>query len=214
MSLVEQFLTISLFHFLAIAAPGPDYMLVIRNTIRGGEKAGIATAMGLGLGVLTHVALVMLGISALLTNSDIYLWFQLFSSMIITLIGFSILASYYRSQPSSIQEAQMVGQSEIYISKKLAFSQAYITNISNPKVILFFITLFSQIVSHNSPTWFRVLCGLEIAFATTLFYSIVACLLAKGSSSNRLNKILKKSEPILGCGLLLLGFYSFVGSFL
>jgi len=62
----SEFLGIVLIHFLAVISPGPDFAVVIRQSVRHGLRVGIWTALGIGAGISIHVLYTLVGISALL----------------------------------------------------------------------------------------------------------------------------------------------------
>ena len=62
----SEFLGIVLIHFLAVISPGPDFAVVIRQSVRHGRRVGIWTALGIGAGISIHVLYTLVGISALL----------------------------------------------------------------------------------------------------------------------------------------------------
>ena len=51
-----EFLTIASVHFLAVASPGPDFAVVLKQSIQFGRRAAIVTSIGLGFGILIHVS--------------------------------------------------------------------------------------------------------------------------------------------------------------
>ncbi len=57
-----EFLTVALVHLLAVASPGPDFAIVLRESVSNGRHAGIWTALGVGSGILLHVGYCLLGI--------------------------------------------------------------------------------------------------------------------------------------------------------
>ena len=56
-----EFLTVALIHLLAVASPGPDFAIVVRESVAHGRRAGTWTAVGVGTGIFVHVAYSLLG---------------------------------------------------------------------------------------------------------------------------------------------------------
>lgn len=73
-----EFLTVALVHLLAVASPGPDFAVVIRESVAHGRRAGTWTALGVGCGIFLHVAYSLLGIGLVLSQSvllfDVLKW--------------------------------------------------------------------------------------------------------------------------------------------
>jgi threonine/homoserine/homoserine lactone efflux protein len=61
-----EFLTIASVHLLAVASPGPDFAIVLKHSISYGRRAAIVTSIGVGVGILIHVAYSLLGIGILI----------------------------------------------------------------------------------------------------------------------------------------------------
>jgi threonine/homoserine/homoserine lactone efflux protein len=66
---MSAFLTVAVIHLLAVMSPGPDFILVTKNTLTLSKRSGIYTAMGLGFGILVHTAYSLLGIGLVISKS-------------------------------------------------------------------------------------------------------------------------------------------------
>src|SRR4051794_31688078 len=66
---LAEFLTVALVHLLAVASPGPDFAVVLRESVTRGRPAGIFTALGVGSGIVLHVSYSLLGIGLLISQS-------------------------------------------------------------------------------------------------------------------------------------------------
>ena len=64
-----EFMTIAAVHLLAVASPGPDFAIVMKHSISYGRRAAILTSIGIGLGILIHVAYSLLGIGILIKTT-------------------------------------------------------------------------------------------------------------------------------------------------
>ena len=84
-----EFLALAAVHFLAVVAPGPDFAITVRQSVRHGRAVGMVTALGIGLGISLHVGYTLLGVGALLHT---YPWLLsltsvLFAILLIGLVG-------------------------------------------------------------------------------------------------------------------------------
>lgn len=61
-----EFIALAVIHFLAVMAPGPDFAVTTRQSVRHGRSAGIGTAIGIGAGISVHVIYTLLGVGALM----------------------------------------------------------------------------------------------------------------------------------------------------
>ena len=66
---VAEFLTVALIHLLAVASPGPDFAVVVRESVTHGHRAGTWTALGVGSAIFLHVGYSLLGIGLIVSQS-------------------------------------------------------------------------------------------------------------------------------------------------
>ncbi|MFM2477575.1 LysE family translocator [Celerinatantimonas sp. MCCC 1A17872] len=150
MSQAHVLITLALVHFVALLSPGPDFALVVQNASRYGRERGIYIALGLSLGILTHALLSITGISLLVSQH--YYWFS-----IIELLGGSYLLYLGLSALKGLFN-QNVSDDSAHLDKALqlenhgqALSKGYLTNILNPKALVFFISLVSTLIPVDFP---------------------------------------------------------------
>ncbi|MTI12263.1 LysE family translocator [Sansalvadorimonas verongulae] len=122
---------------LGACSPGPSLALVINNTVKGGKKGGVNTAVGHGFGVAFYALLTVMGLGVVIVNHPI-----LFAS--IQYLGAAFLlykaVVILRSVPN-----QQAGESD---EKKQfeGFVGGFLVAVLNPKIVLFFLALFSQFI--------------------------------------------------------------------
>ncbi|MEH6404749.1 MAG: LysE family translocator [Sneathiella sp.] len=122
--------------------PGPDMLFTAANGMHGGAKAGVASAVGVGLGGLVHAGLAAIGVSALIATSDLAFDILRFSgAAYLVWIGFKTIKG---------GQDKLNNPSALRLSYKSLLMRGFITNIFNPKVILFFIAFIPQFVNPAS----------------------------------------------------------------
>lgn len=135
-----DFLGFTLTAAAIVASPGPDTMLILRNSFIGGRRVGLYTVAGVQLGLLGHTLMAVLGLAALLAASPI-------AFKIIAICGAIYLAwlgvQTLRSGIISGDPAQDRG---LKVTAAGAVRDATLTNLLNPKVILLFLALMPQFV--------------------------------------------------------------------
>jgi RhtB (resistance to homoserine/threonine) family protein len=167
--LLSEFLLLATVHLFAVASPGADFAVVLRNTLRSGKSIGLYTAFGVGLGILVHVAYTLLGVAFLLARSE-------FLFGLIKWAGAAyLLWLAYLSFQSRKQSAHQIKQTKgIQQTGFQAIKQGFIVNVLNPKVTLFFVALFTNIVSPDTPLLIQIGYGLWLSLYTMIWFSIVA----------------------------------------
>ncbi len=157
---------------VALASPGPDFVMAVRNSVMGSRRAGIFTAIGFGLGVAIHVAYCLAGLALVISQSvmvfNIVKWI---GAAYLFYVGWQALKSKgYRPPEEGVMEKPAMTALQ-------ALRSGFVTNLFNPKATLFFLALFTQILSPDIEMMAKVVYGLTCIFMTMLWFSIVATVL-------------------------------------
>lgn len=174
-----EFLALATIHFLAVVAPGPDFAVTIRQSVRFGRGVGICTALGIGAGISVHVLYTLLGVGALMHTTPWLLTVaKVIGGVYILYLGVSLL----RSQPKSALEGDKEADQPV-VEQTLwkAFTTGFLTNATNPKATLFFLAIFTTLISATTPLNVQALYGVWMCFVNALWFVIVALFF----SSNR-----------------------------
>lgn len=169
-----EFLTVALIHLLAVASPGPDFAVVVRESVTHGRRAGTWTAFGVGTAIFLHVGYSLLGIG-LIVSQSIMLFNALkwLAAAYLIYIGFKAL----RAKPGADGEALQV--STVERTPRAAFVAGFMTNGLNPKATLFFLSLFTVVINPHTPLLVQAGYGVYLAIATGLWFCLVAMLFSQ-----------------------------------
>ncbi|MDM7860820.1 LysE family translocator [Alteromonas sp. ASW11-36] len=173
-----EFLTIAAVHFVAVISPGPDFAIVVKNSVRYGRTIAYATSIGIGVGILLHVAYSLLGISLLIkTTPWLYTLFSYVAGAYLLFLAWGAI----RAQPpqdghgEGITAVNQGGKASI--SWIRAFWIGFLTNGLNPKATLFFMSVFTAVISIETPLSVQIGYGIYLAFATGLWFCTLSYLL-------------------------------------
>lgn len=171
-SQIALFLITSL---IVILAPGQDLVLVMSRGIAQGSKAGIATAAGVSVGLIGHTLLATFGLGAILLASDI-----VFST--IKYIGAAYLIYLGWKLFTSKTSLGTTDQGRVN-SLPSCFATGAFSNISNPKITIFYFAYLPQFVpaGQESPVLLLVL-GTTFAFLTFLVKAPIGYMAGRSSS--------------------------------
>ncbi|MFT2090873.1 LysE family transporter [Paraglaciecola sp. 2405UD69-4] len=170
-----EFLTIASVHILAVASPGPDFAVVLKHSIRYGRRLALITSVGVGVGILVHVAYSLLGIGLLIkANPDLFKLISYVAAAYLFYIGFGAI----RSKAPSNQTTTDSLATSVVISDKKAFMIGFLTNGLNPKATLFFLSIFAVVVSADTPNLVKLGYGLYLALATSLWFCFLSIILS------------------------------------
>jgi RhtB (resistance to homoserine/threonine) family protein len=182
---------------LAVISPGPDFAMVTRNSLMLTRRAGVLTALGIGLGVTVHVSYTLLGIGLLISRS---LWLfhsiKLVGAVYLVYLGIKML----RAQPAQ-QQALATAAS---LSDWDALRTGFLTNVLNPKTTIFIVSLFMQAVRPDTPLPIQIGYGAFIALAHMAWFSLVALCFSADTVRARLLAARRRIDQTFGC--LLVGF--------
>nr|WP_269061379.1 LysE family transporter [Stutzerimonas kunmingensis] len=171
-----EFMTVALVHLPAVASPGPDFAVVVRESVTQGRRVGSWTALGVGCGIFVHVAYSLLGIGLIVSQSIVlFNLFKWLAAGYLLYLGWRAL----RARPMSLDTADEVGTTSDR-SPWQAFVVGFVTNGLNPKATLFFLSLFTVVISADTPLWVQAGYGVYLAGATALWFLLVAWLFSRG----------------------------------
>jgi RhtB (resistance to homoserine/threonine) family protein len=173
-----EFSKIALAHALAVMSPGPDFAMVLRQSLTHGRRTAVWTSIGIGSAISLHVTYTLLGVGLLLKSS--VLAFTLLKYAGAAYLGW-IGVQALRSQPHAATGALdgSVVPAKAVPTDGAAWGTGFLTNALNPKVALFFIALFPLVISPQTPKLIQAGYGLWMALSTMAWFSFVAVLLTR-----------------------------------
>ena len=171
-----EFSKVGLAHLLAVASPGPDFAIVLRQSLVHGRRTAIWTSGGIGTAVLLHTTYSVLGLGLLVSQSR--LWFEVVrwaGAAFLAWLGLRALLTRRRSG-----NFEAGGNLEAPRNHS-AFVAGFLTNALNPKATLFFIALFSVVIDPATPRLIQVGYGVWMALATAGWFTLVSLLFTRES---------------------------------
>ncbi|TDQ04618.1 threonine/homoserine/homoserine lactone efflux protein [Labedaea rhizosphaerae] len=177
--------------------PGPGTALVLRQAVRGGRKAALATVIGMELGVLVWALAAAFGVSVLLTASEIaYTTLRIIGVIVLVWIGIRSLLHARRPDTGPAQAP----------STAQGVRAGLLVNVANPKLGVFAVSFLPQFVApgpgHQSTL---VVLALLWVVVDTLWYLVVVVLLDRISRFLQRAKVRKRLEQVSGTVLIGLG---------
>lgn len=184
-----------------IVTPGQDMIYVVTRSLAQGRAAGVLSAAGVCTGILVHTAVVALGIGALLQASEaLFLALKLAGAAYLAYLGLRLLLQ--RDTPALRDGAGMP------LPALKVFAQGVLSNVTNPKVVVFFLAFLPQFVTASDPHPTRHLVFLGVLYAAMGFVVKASVGLVAGSLSERVlrsNVALAWMNRVSGTILVALG---------
>ncbi|MDL5592203.1 LysE family transporter [Bacillus subtilis] len=176
---MSEWIVVITITLLACISPGPDFALVSRNGLLLSRRAGVLTAMGIGLGVLVHVGYTLLGLGLVLQQSPwLFNALKLAGAAYLVYLGINML----RSTP----DVQQPDAASPALSDLAALRSGFLTNALNPKTSIFIVSLFMGVVRPDTGLPVQMAYGLFIAGAHVLWFSLVALCFSAGRVREKL----------------------------
>ena len=195
--MTPEFLTISFIIMLAAISPGPDFAMVVKNSLVRNRQCGIFTALGVSCSLLIHSGYCILGLAIIISQSLL-----LFS--VIKYIGAAYLIYIgAKSLLAKQSDMQVNGHTANHtMNAYQSFMQGLLCNLLNPKAIMFILAFFTLIISPTSSWKEQFGFGIEIAFIHFIWFSWLALMVTHQRVRSRLNKIQHYIVKVMGVALI------------
>lgn len=141
--MLDQVLIVVSLSVLIIVSPGPDMVIVMRNTLTGGRSAGFLTSLGVLTGNLVHVSYCVLGIGWLISESIVaFTVLKYAAAAYLVYLGISS----FRASRLSLTDAAR----KTLTSDRTWYMQGFVNNILNPKGTLFYLGVFTMVITPDT----------------------------------------------------------------
>ena len=162
--------------FLLNVTPGPDTAYIVGRSVSQGRAAGLLSALGVSAGCCVHVLAVAFGLTALLAASTVaFTVIKVVGAAYLIYLGGRMLLTPPERDDAPVEEAETPAAKRPRPFKSL-FMQGFLTNVLNPKVVLFFLSFFPQFVdphaSHKALAFLAL--GAVFIVMSTIWNSLVA----------------------------------------
>ncbi|MET3614443.1 RhtB (resistance to homoserine/threonine) family protein [Rhizobium aquaticum] len=190
--LIELASLMAIFSF-AIVVPGADTAMVMRQAIVHGRKAAILTSFGIGTALMFHVTYTILGLGLIISKSimlfNVIKWAGV---AYLIYIGIQSLRAGATDLDTGVVPSAEKGATQ---SAFKGFALGFMANALNPKPVFFFLSIFSTVVSHDTPAAVKLGYGLIMAscliawfVAVSFFLTTPAMRAAFGRASKWINR--------------------------
>ena len=189
---------------VVIMTPGQDTALTIRNTLLGGRRGGVFTALGVISGQLSWALATSVGLSALvLASESAFTALKLVGAVYLAYLGVRAVVSALRADGSAA--SVIVADAGSRLRPAAAYRQGVISNLGNPKMAVFFTSLLPQFVGGDASFVAFFALGVVFAAMTLTWLSAYASLIAKVGDLLRRPRVRRTVEGVMGSVLIGLG---------
>jgi RhtB (resistance to homoserine/threonine) family protein len=177
---LPEFLTIVVAHALAVASPGPDFALVLRQSLAHGRRTAVWSSIGIGCGLSIHIGYCILGLGYFLKNSEWALdTVKFLGAGYLAYVGVQALRAKARGGDVDLATGAAAP------TDGAAWGTGFLVNVLNPKAALFFISLFPLAVSITTPKLVQVGYGVWMTLTTIAWFCFVAVVFTRADVRRR-----------------------------
>lgn len=186
---------------MAVASPGPDFIVAVKNALMYSRRTWMWTAVWFGLWIAVHVTYCALWL-ALVISQSIMLYTViklLWAAYLMWLWATALLAKW----SGAVALWQIEKRTDISAWK--AVWEGFLTNVLNPKATLFFLGLFTMVISPTVPSWVVIVACLMMVVNTILWFCIVSYFFTNPLIRAKVDRYQKSITKILWGSLAMLG---------
>jgi threonine/homoserine/homoserine lactone efflux protein len=193
-------LGLALVHLLAAASPGPSFVLVAQTAAGSGRRAGLLAALAMMLGALVWAAAALYGLQALFARFEwLYLAMRIGGGLYLLYLAVML----WRHARAPLPEPGAAPGATPGAMQ--GFVRALALQLSNPKVMIFFGSIFLALLPAHPPGWMQVVTLAIVAFNEFTWYALITLLFSGGPARAIYRRAKFWLDRIMGGALALLG---------
>uniref|UniRef100_E6XIS5 Lysine exporter protein (LYSE/YGGA) n=1 Tax=Shewanella putrefaciens (strain 200) TaxID=399804 RepID=E6XIS5_SHEP2 len=211
-------LTLALIHAVALVSPGPDFAIMVKIATQQSRSAAVAAAVGISVAIVAHTILSLTGVSLVIKSSHtLYLLVQIIGACYLAWMGwgalraaFTVLATPKGSQ--GVNDSGMAGSAVTPVplgttmSPKQGFLTGLYTNLLNPKALVFFLTLFSALITPSVTVSTKVAAAMLLLLLSLLWFGFLALMLSKVQVQRKLQRLTPVIDTVIGVIFIAVAF--------
>ncbi|HEI8821746.1 TPA: threonine export protein RhtC [Serratia marcescens] len=194
------FLTVALVHLIALMSPGPDFFFVSQTAASRSRREAMMGVVGISLGIVVWAGVALMGLHLILQKMAwLHQIIMVGGGIYLCWMGWQLLRS------ARAQQAQPAAGAQVALPKAgRSFIRGFLTNLSNPKAVIYFGSVFSLFVGDSVGAGARWGLFLLIVAETFVWFSLVAVVFALPAMRRGYQRLAKWIDGV--AGVLFTGF--------
>lgn len=194
------FLTVALVHLIALMSPGPDFFFVSQTAASRSRREAMMGVVGISLGIVVWAGVALMGLHLILQKMAwLHQIIMVGGGIYLCWMGWQLLRS------ARAQQAQPAAEARVALPKAgRSFIRGFLTNLSNPKAVIYFGSVFSLFVGDSVGAGARWGLFLLIVAETFVWFSLVAVVFALPAMRRGYQRLAKWIDGV--AGVLFTGF--------
>ena len=200
MDYVVALLGLAVVHLLAVASPGPSTVLVVQTAAVGGRRGGLIAALAMMVGALLWATAALFGLQALFARFEwLYLAFRFLGAVYLIYLAIML----WRRARDPLPEIEL-GSME-HLAGWQRFLRALLLQLSNPKIMVFFGSIFLSVLPQHMPDWMDGVVLAIVAFDEFTWFALLALLFSGAPARAFYRRAKFWLDRFMGGALALLG---------
>lgn len=198
----SEFLLLAGAHLLALASPGPDFLLLLRGALRHGRAYGLAASLGIALANGIYIALALAGFSLLQQSSLLLMGMQWLASLYLAWLGWMFMRASLTPAVLPDAQARPGPQGGAGSGAAAGMVAGFFSAVLNPKNGVFYFGLFTLMVDAHTGSQRKLFYGAWMFCAVLAWDAALVCSI----SQHRVIATLRRALPLIerAAGLLLM----------
>lgn len=197
---MEILITMIVVDTLAMISPGPDFIIVVRNSIKYSPRIGRWTAVGIALGLLVHMTYCILGLGLIISKSIVL--FNLIKYLgAAYLICIGIMSFMSKDEDLDLS----TDKEKSSITPLQAIKMGFYVNALNPKATLAFVSLFSAFITPDTSMGIQLAFAVYVVVSSVVWFAGVASIFTIQKVQAAFNKAKNRVDRTIGIVLVSLG---------
>jgi len=190
--------TVMLVNLMGAASPGPAFLVVSRTAVGESRRAGLATGLGVSSATVIWAFAMIHGLALLLAVAAwLFHVIQALGALYLLYLAWKLIR--HAADPMTMAGALPRGR------RLSAFRRGFLVNITNPKVAVFFGSIFSQVYRPGYPEWVNLVVLAAIALDEVAWYSLVALVFSSAPAQAAYGRAKRWIDRAFGGFLALIG---------
>ncbi|SRR6266404_503860 len=190
---------LALVHLLAVASPGPSTVLVIQTAASSGRRGGLLAAFAMMLGALAWAAAALYGLQALFARFDwLYVALRIGGGLYLVYLAVML----WRNAGAPLPE---IDPDQPRRSGWQGFVHALLLQVSNPKIMVFFGSIFLSLLPAHPPGWIQATVLAIVAFNEFVWFALIALVFSGDQARAFYRRAKFWMDRVMGGALGLLG---------
>lgn len=190
-------------HLLAVMSPGPNFVVISRNSLAYSRRSGMFTTLGVTCGVFILLAAGFLGITALIAQSETaYNAVRLVGAAYLVALG---IRSLIEARASRVVAPELGGMTAGRLGAGASFRTGFITALTNPKAAVYLLAFFTTLISADTSLAIKLTLLFLMPTITFSWYSLMAWLFSHSVLRRRYARFEPWAHLVFGVLLVGLG---------